>query len=268
MALYVLLVWMALVGSVPEVEDKDEVPPPAPPAKDRVDAILTAVEKSGETLRDVRCKVEYHEDDQLNLVETKRSGRVLFLKTDANPLFLIEFSRTVCDDIVSTKRIWYLFDGLSLVEAREKTKHIVERQVVAEGEKVDFFDLQTAPFPMPFGQKKGQIERHFEVKLVPPAKGDPEGTDHLVCTPRQGTRMERKYAKLEFYVLKDIHLPRKIVATLPGGQGVTSAVFPDLSKSSINSGLKAKDFAEPPQWKKEGYTRDVEPFDADNPTGP
>ncbi len=258
------------VGRVsPAVQERRAEPalqdsPPAPPvpAMDpHVDAILTAVEKSGQALKGVRCKVEYREDDQLNLVVTKRYGGVLFVKTDADPLFLSEFSRTVSDDIVSTKRVWYLFNGLSLIEAREKTKHIVERQVVSPGDKVDFFDLESAPFPMPFGQKKAQIIRHFHVKLVPFKKGDPQGTDHLVCTPKPGSRMERRYAKLEFYILKDIHLPRKIVATLPGGYEITTAVFPDLARASIDAKLEREDFAEPAEWKKEKYTRDVEPFE-------
>ena len=244
---------------------------PANAVDPRVEAILTAMQKRGEAIAGVRCKVDYQEDDRLNMVVVKKEGRVLFLKTKGNPLFLIEFSKTVSDGIVSKMRSWYLFNGTSLIEAREKTKHIVERQLVSGDERIDFFDLETAPFPMPFGQKKDDILRHFDVELVAPKKDDPAGTQHLRCTPKADSPMKRRYAKLEFYILTDLHLPRKIVATLPGGYEVTTAVFPDLSESSlalpvvngkepVGLTLSKKDFAEPLLWKKNKYTRDIEPL--------
>lgn len=242
--------------------------PPVPPAaaaqptadeRERIDAILTAVEKSGEALRSVRCRVEYREEDQLNLVETRRRGQVTFLKTDANPLFLIEFDETVADEIPSTQRLWYLFNGSSLIEAREKSRHVVERQVVAPGEKVDFFDLESAPFPMPFGQKKAPILKNFDVTLGPAKSDGGAEVDHLICVPKPDSRMVRRYQRLEFFVLKDLALPRRIVATLSGDRGITEALFPDLKREALNAKVDMKDFQEPADWKS--YTRDVEPYE-------
>ena len=127
------------------------------------------------------------------------------------------------------------------------------------GEKVDLFDLDTAPFPIPFGQKKDQILKNFEVKLVPPSGGDPAGTDHLMCIPKPGAAMSKDYEKLEFYVSRELHLPVKVVATELGGKKVTTAIFPDLAKDSINAGLSDKDFAEPGEWKKYGTVEEPLP---------
>ena len=118
------------------------------------------------------------------------------------------------------------------------------------GETVDLFDLENAPFPLPFGQKKDKIKKNFDVTLVPPVAGDPPGTDHLVCMPKPDSRLRDKYEKLEFYVRRDIHLPSRVVVTRNEGYEINQADFPDLSDESINAGVKQEDFARPKAWKK------------------
>lgn len=261
------------------VQPPSEAPPPAPkepsspstgdptptdtvsktsePAPNVI-AILDALEKAGNDIRDIRCRVVYDEDNQVNLTRSKREGQIFFLKADPNPMFLVTFDRVEIDGRApkDQKKTWYLFNGQSLFEAREATKHVIEREIAAPGEKVDFFDLDKAPFPLPFGQKKDRILERFEVRLVNPAPGDPPNTDHLLCIPRPGTPMARKYKKLDFYIRVDLNLPVRIRAVFADGEKITVADFPDLSTRSINTGLRTDDFVEPASWKN--YTRDME----------
>ncbi|RJP33699.1 MAG: hypothetical protein C4547_11865 [Phycisphaerales bacterium] len=253
---------------VQEVPDDEQQPPEdqAQTARARVDEILADQERVGQHLRGVGCQVEYSDTDELNLSTTRREGFVKYLRTGGNPLFWIEFHKQVTDDMVAESRIWYVFNGSSLLEARERDRAMIERQVVSAGQTLDLFDLDTAPFPMPFGQKRDEILKHFEVKLVPPKPADPENTDHLVCTPREGSPLARRYERLEFFVLRDLHLPRRILSIENGGYRTVVANFPDLSAESLRQKLTPQDFAEPAAWKK--YARTVEKFENESSLKP
>ncbi len=222
---------------------------PADSSAAKVDTILSQLEKRSDGLKDIRCKVVFVEDDQINMTTRRKFGSILFLIAEPNPLFLIHFEKTEVDGMLRPQE-WYLFDGQWLHEAIERIKQVTERQIARPGEKIDLFDLETAPFPLPFGQEKEKILRNFEVTLVPPAETDPANTDHLVCVPKPQTRMHRKYDKMEFFVRRDLHLPSRIVVTKNDGEEVNAADFPDLSEKSLNAGVPAAAFKRPSAWKK------------------
>lgn len=216
----------------------------------RVDEVLTRLEARGDEVRDIRCAVKYEEEDRLNLTKRTKIGQVLYLVTEPNPLFYIRFDRTAVDDVLG-KREWYLFDGTWFYQAVERTRTVTKQRIAKEGERIDLFDIETAPFPMPFGQKKEKILASFDVTLAAAASGPLENCDHLVCVPKAESRMARDYAKLEFFVDRELHLPRRIVITRSGAQQVTVADFPDLSSASINPGLSREEFRPAEEWK--GY---------------
>ena len=215
----------------------------------RIDLILTHLQARSDRLKDIRCKVHLVEDDRINLSKQTKEGTLRFMMGDPNPYFLVHFKRIVTDGLLR-KREWYLFDGRWLYQAIERIKQVTKQELVRPGEKIDLFDLEKAPFPVPFGHKKETILRHFKVTLVPPVKGDPIGTDHLVCVPKPTSPLKRKYDKLELFVSRSVHLPSRIVVTRNDGLEIVTADFPDLSAASINVGLSEKDFAKPKEWRK------------------
>ncbi len=252
----VLASWM--FGSLGLLGDPVETQPKSADASEaRIDEILTQLEKRSDGLKDIRCKVKFIEDDQINLSKRTKLGRILFQMTEPNPHFLVHFEKTEVDGLRG-KQEWYLFDGQWLHEALERIEQVTRREIVRPGERIDLFDIEKTPFPLPFGQKKDKILRNFDVALAPPAVGDPPHTDHLVCIPKPGSRMDGKYDRLEFFIRRDIHLPCRIMVTKSGGLEVNTAEFPDLSEGSINTGVKKKDFKRPAAWKK--YKEVVEPL--------
>lgn len=217
--------------------------------KKRIDDILTSLQDRSDGLKDIRCKVRFVEDDRINLSKRTKTGTLRFMMGDTNPLFMVHFKRIVVDDLLG-KQEWYLFDGRWLSVAIERIKQVTKTELARPGQQLDLFNLEKAPFPVPFGHKKATILRHFNVTLAPPAKGDPPGTDHLVCVPKPTSKLRRRYEKLEFFVSRTVHLPSRIVVTRNDGLEVNTADFPDLSSASINVGLSHKDFAEPKAWRK------------------
>jgi hypothetical protein len=225
------------------------LPPDAPDA-DRIDVILQQLEDRGASVDDLNCRVEYTVEDTLADDKFTKFGRILYQKQEPNPNFLVYFEKMHQADIVNRKREWYLFDGRFLWEVKEAAKNKIQHEVVEPGEKIDLFDIEASPIPIPFGQKKAQIQKNFLVVLVSPAEGDPPDTDHLVCAPKPDSRLHKDYLRLEFYVSRSLHLPVKMVTVLRGGTQINTAVFPDLSAKSINTGLSDADFELPPETRK------------------
>lgn len=225
----------------------------------RIDEILTAQQKQSDGLKDIRCAVKFTEDDRVNLTRRVKTGKIMFMVTSANPNFMINFDKVEVDGVLG-KQEWYLFDGRWLYTALERLKQVTKQEIAREGQRIDMFDLENAPFPLPFGQKKDSILRNFDVSLVPPAADDPEGADHLMCIPKPDSPMSRKYNSLEFFIRRDMHMPAKIIATKNDGYEVNIAEFPDLAPKSINAGVKDRDFVKPSAWS--GYKEEVEPLGA------
>lgn len=219
------------------------------PGDARIDEILTQLQHRSDDLKDIRCEVRFVEDDRINLTQRTKFGEILFLMTKPNPHFLIYFQKTETDGVLG-KQEWYLFDGQWLYQAVERTAQVTKQEVARPDKEFDLFDLEKAPFPLPFGQKRETILRNFDVTLAPPAPGDPPNTDHMICIPKADSRLYRKYEQLNLFVHRDIHLPSRIVVTKNDGLEINTADFPDLSEKSINAGVKPKDFEKPAAWKK------------------
>ena len=230
-----------------------------------IDEILTRLQRRSDGLSDIRSEVRYVEDDRINLTQRTKLGSILFLITKPNPHFLVYFEKTAVDGLAG-RREWYLFDGRWLYEAVERLGQVTKREVALEGEKVDLFDLEQAPFPLPFGQKKDTILRNFHVELIPPAKGDPPDTDHLQCVPKPDSPVYTEYDRLDFFIHRGLHLPTRVVMSKNKGLEVSTADFPDLSEQSINAGVTKQDFALPKEWKD--YRLIVEAAGPARPGGP
>jgi len=213
-----------------------------------IDTILTRLEKRSDGLKDIRCKIRFEEDDQINLAKNIKTGSVRLMVTDTNPRAFVHFERCEIDG-VRRKQEWYLFDGRFWHEAIERLEQVTKREIVRPGEGFDLFDLETSPFPMPIGQKKATILRNFDVALIAPAGTDPKNTDHLRLTPKQGSRLDKKYTTIDYYVHKEIHLPNRIVVTRNEGYEIVTVDFVDLSETSFNTGLSEKDFEPPRAWR-------------------
>lgn len=229
-----------------------------------VSVILDRLQARSDGLKDIRCKVKLVEEDRINLSERRKRGTIKFMIAEPNPYFFIHFKRIEVDGMLG-KQEWYLFDGRWLHQAVERIEQVTKQEMVRPGEKIDMFDLERAPFPLPFGQKKSTILKNFHVTLVPPSANDPEETDHLVCIPKPGSVMQRKYDKLEFFVSREVHLPVRVIATKNEGLEVLQADFPDLANSSINAGVGKKDFKRPRAWNK--YKEVIEPLPPDAKKG-
>ena len=209
--------------------------------------ILEHLEAAGGNVKTIRCAVHYTVIDRLNITETTKYGRILFKRSEPHPMFLIHFNKLVAEDVVRRDKEWWLFRDRWLWEIKGKSKTIIKREILRPGEQVDFFNLESTPFPLPFGQRKNQILKNFEVSLVEPQVGDPGGCDHLLCRPKENAPLAEEYRRLDFYISKELNLPLRIVAEDAKGNKVSVADFPDLEvEECLNVPLPDAAFDQPP----------------------
>jgi hypothetical protein len=116
-------------------------------------------------------------------------------------------------------------------------------------------------FPLPFGQKKEDILREFEVLRLSPEAGDPPVADHLRLLPRSGTRTGQSYKQLDFWIDREgptAGLPIKVrVAKIDGTGKLNSHITIAFTDAQLNQGFSGSIFEirTPP-----GYVEIVEPL--------
>lgn len=212
---------------------------PAPsPAKGKLDPaaekILERAEARGQEIRDIESNLVFVKRDPIFESTEVFEGVLLFKEDKPNPRFLIRFDKSTQNGRVNNKKEWHVFDGRFYIEAREKNQTIVKHEVLRPGENREVFRLGQGPFPLPFGQKKEDILRHFDVKLIPPAPKDPAASDHLELTPLPETEMDKKYEAVHFYIDRKQALPVK-VQTVEKESG--EEIIATFSNLKLNQGL-------------------------------
>jgi len=210
-------------------------PASAPAMDPAVDKILDRLEKKGARIDAIEADIEFTKIDPILEDKQVHKGILRFKQAKPNPRFFIRFDELKLENLAPKKeKQWHVFDGQWYIEAREKTKSITKRRIVQPGETLEVFKLGQGPFPLPFGQKKADILKHFEVKLLPSKPSDPEHSDHLECTPRPGTELAKKYETVHFYIDRTLDLPVR-VQTVEKEEG--NEIIASFTKIKVNPGL-------------------------------
>ncbi|TWT44565.1 hypothetical protein RAS1_09800 [Phycisphaerae bacterium RAS1] len=238
---------------------------PAAAADPEVDKILTRLETR--EIRDLQAKLTWELKYVLGLPgeEDVKRGEIWYQKKGQAARFLIDFKEMVRSRAVRPMDEKHLFDGQWYVEQVGRTKTVTRRQIRRDGEAGDPFKLGEGPFPVPFGQKKSDILREFQVARAPADKNDPAETDHLVLLPRAESSMADRYKQLDFWISREgeiAGLPVKLqFAQLKGTGMVDSYVTIQFEKARLNSGFADTMFKlDTPA----GYDEIVEPLASPN----
>ncbi|MCG3138192.1 MAG: hypothetical protein HJJLKODD_02053 [Phycisphaerae bacterium] len=265
----ILFTWLAilsgtvlLTSSVTSQNDPPASAPSTSPATNsanyaaspEVVAILERLEQSGQRVQTLQANIDYRvkqlikeNDDDPDVVHTY-VGLVRFRHEPEQTLSWIHF-REWNDGVhkFDKEKVWYIFDGHWLTEAKQKTQSIVRRELTPAGQEQQAFKLGEGPFPLPFGQKKDDILREFSVELIAPVEGDPVQTDHLLCRPLPVSRWADQYARIELFISKESDpslngLPlRMVVHNLKEATLATA----DFSTVQVNLSFSASDLELP-----------------------
>jgi outer membrane lipoprotein-sorting protein len=208
-----------------------------------LDAILDALHKRGDGLKDFTADVSLAELDHLTGDTTTLVGKVWYQSTAPGQARL----RVLFDKkLFGTKpqpntKVEYMLDKGWLTDRDYKRKLQVRRQVLRPDQKMDLLKLGEGPFPLPIGQPREEVLKMFDVKKIPAAAGDPAETVHVELAPKAGTRFARQFKKIDVWVEKKTNFPRRI-ATLDKAEAETRTT--DLTNIQVNPGLNDQSFVQ------------------------
>ena len=154
--------------AAPSAPDAAAVPP-APRYVD-ADALLSAVERTAETLRDFRANVTLETTDDVTGDTERRLGQLVFVQTEGQPStrrFAVVFEKFIDGSgRMDERAMRYLYADGWLTEADFTQRTLVRRQLARPGEQYDPLKPGEGPVPLPIGQRKADVLARFEATLA------------------------------------------------------------------------------------------------------
>ncbi|HUS45205.1 MAG TPA: outer membrane lipoprotein carrier protein LolA [Phycisphaerae bacterium] len=178
-------------GAEPEVGPA--LAPETAEALDRMDA-------AGKTIKTLRAKFDYELNQTLYEDVQNRKGKLLF---GAPNRLRFEF--------IDEPRETFIFDGRNLYHKKDATRQLVIWEVRLPDEPpVDSFELGKTPLPMPFGQKKEDVLRHFNVTRDKKEEAaDEDKRIVLALVPKKGSQLAASYGRICLWVEAKTYLPTR-----------------------------------------------------------
>ena len=142
---------------------------PAPHFVD-ADALLTAVERTSDLLRDFRANITLETTDDVTGDTERRLGQLVFVQEEGKPAtrrFAVVFEKFIDGSGRMDERpVRYIYADGWLTEADFKQRTLVRRQLARAGEQYDPLKPGEGPVPLPIGQRRADVLARFDASLA------------------------------------------------------------------------------------------------------
>ena len=142
---------------------------PAPHFVD-ADALLTAVERTADSLRDFRANITLETTDDVTGDTERRLGQLVFVQEEGKPAtrrFAVVFEKFIDGSGRMDERpVRYIYADGWLTEADFKQRTLVRRQLARAGEQYDPLKPGEGPVPLPIGQRCADVLARFDASLA------------------------------------------------------------------------------------------------------
>jgi hypothetical protein len=234
------------------------------------DAMLSALEKAGDTIRSLRANVIYDRVDAVSENRERRTGQIVLtqdsqqLKSRTLAIMFDQFIDASGHASPQTQR--FVFHGGWLFEFDDARHQLIARELVAPGEQLDPLRIGEGPVPIPIGQKKDEVLRRFEVQLAPlpeqPLLKRLVNIQGLVMRPKLNAGVDPDLAEINVWYDLGTLMPVAVAATTKGGdQKILLLTKLELNKE-LDVTAKALLATDPPATTDKGaaWRRDVRPY--------
>ena len=144
-------------------------PAPVPHCVD-ADALLTAVERTADSLRDFRANITLETTDDVTGDTERRLGQLVFVQEEGKPAtrrFAVVFEKFIDGSGRMDERpVRYIYADGWLTEADLKQRTLVRRQLARAGEQYDPLKPGEGPVPLPIGQRRADVLARFDASLA------------------------------------------------------------------------------------------------------
>lgn len=203
-------------GQSPPVEPPaDQVIPqlPAP-----LQGVLEDLQKKVAELKSYESKVDYIVSQPLLESKTRRTGALYYAKFDNRSYLRIDFHTLQQDEEPGQDyREQFIFDGVWLQHISYQTQTVERRQIAEVNEPIDAFSLASRHVPVFGFAKIEDMQRQFEISLVPQEPNEPQGFHHLHLKVKPDSDYKDDYSTIDFWIGQKLGLPARIVAASSEG---------------------------------------------------
>ena len=134
------------------------------------DALLTAVERTSDSLRDFRANITLETTDDVTGDTERRLGQLVFVQEEGKPAtrrFAVVFEKFIDGSGRMDERpVRYIYADGWLTEADFKQRTLVRRQLARAGEQYDPLKPGEGPVPLPIGQRRADVLARFDASLA------------------------------------------------------------------------------------------------------
>jgi len=218
--------------------------------------VLDKMDAAGKDYKTVRAKFDYELVQKLYDEVKKRKGELAYT---APNLLRFEFT----DKPQET----FVFDGRTVYHKNDATRQLILWELRLPDEPaVESLEIGKTPFPLPFGQRKDAVLKHFTVSRdAREEAADKEKRTVLALVPRKDTELARDYSQVLLWVDTKTWVPTR-AKLQDTGDNVTTTV--DFHHIETNKDVSAKQFTRPdvPEgWEIVSHPKEGKGAPADRP---
>ena len=162
-----------------------------------VDEILDRVDEQSVSLENYSARMRLDSRDALSEETERRFGQIYFEVVSPKRRAAVVFQRTIDPSGRGRERLeHYVYADGVLSDYDHEAKRLTRRELLRPGETHDPLRLGEGPVPIPFGQRKADIEKSFVVTAgpTPPTElvKEPDTVVGLHLVPKPGTLLAEK----------------------------------------------------------------------------
>lgn len=185
---------------------------------ENADQLLSALETADASLRTLNAELRYDRSFAIQGDRQVRTGTLYFVTDEPKKVdgkrqrrFAIRFEQLAVGERIEKETKDYIFDGSWLVEREPSRKRFNKRQIVPEGQSFDPLRIGEGPMPIPIGQKKADILKRYDAKLIPAEDGLEDAKERkfvnksyqLLLTPRAELAETDEFLELRLWYRTD-----------------------------------------------------------------
>lgn len=226
-----LAVLCLLRDAAPAADAPEPKAEPPAPAADVID-VLDKMDAAGKQYQTVRATFDYELNQTLYEDKQKRKGRLAYRAPNR-----LRFEFT------DRPRETFVFDGRVLYHKKDPTKQLIIWEMrLPEEPAVESFEIGKIPFPLPFGQKKAAVLKHFTVtrNAAEEAK-DKAKRRVLSLVPKKGTDLAKDYTRIVLWIDAKQSLPTR-ARLFDTSENITTVDFDHIETNKI---IDANPFTRP-----------------------
>jgi len=199
---------------------------------EEVARVLEKMEKAGEAIRTLRARFDYELNQTLYEDIQKREGRLAYAAPNR-----LRFEFT------DRPKETFVFDGRVVYHVKPSTRQLILWEMrTADEAPVETLALGKTPFPLPFGQKKASVLKHFRVGRDEEAEQkDPKKRRVLALVPKEGTTLAQDYTRILLWIDTERWMPTR-ARLLDTSENITTVDFHPIE---TNVEVADEEFARP-----------------------